>query len=862
MNHESCKGCHYGKENRHPFNRKNNLPAKAILDRIHSDTAPFSIPSLGGHKHILTFIDEFSRFTTVYLLQTKDETIHKWRIYRAKMERLHSRKIKELHCDNGGEYISNEMKDELRIEGIGLTTTQADSPQQNGIAERFNRTVMDQTRATMHHSNIPLNLWGELVLTVTYLRNLTPCRPIKFETPYARWHGTPANIQHLRVIWSESYLHVPKRNRRNHKLSPRAQGPLRLIGYSESKQLSYRLYDETTRRIHESRDVTFHEELNVTHSINSPVADDIYEVETILATRMSNNIGREYLVKWTGYDDPTWEPHDYLKDTLALEQFELASIPEVNIMEKMPEDIEEPQTFRQAITGEHSEQWRKAIKSELDSLQHNQTWTVIDNLPNGRHAISSKWVFKVKRNPDFSIKKFKARLVARGFTQRPGLDYDETYSPVVKFVTLRTMLAIAAYLDMEIHQMDVITAFLNAEIDAEMYMTVEIDGKRLIVRLLKSIYGLKQSPRLWNRHIDAFLRTQGFLPSEFDVAFYVRTDPNGRLTGMLALYVDDFTICTRTIAEMTYLKAELEKHYKMEDMGEIAYSLALQVLRDRSQRTLTLGQKKYVIDINKRFNLLDARPALTPLDPNNPLRLNELEPETDVGEYQSMVGSLMYLVMGTRPDIAFAVSKLSQFLVNPRKSHRDAAVRTLRYAYTTKSYVLTYGGASDLQILGYSDADYAGDLETRRSTSGFVFTLNHGAISWKSQRQRSTALSTAEAEYMALAEATKEAVWLKGFLSSVLNKPLDPITLYEDNQSAIAIANNPVDHQRTKHIDIRYHFTRDAMEHNHIRLAYTSSATMIADLLTKPFPRPRLMALVKLCGLREGSPPRAILDCM
>jgi hypothetical protein len=577
------------------------------------------------------------------------------------------------------------------------------------------------------------------------------------------------------------------------------------------------------------------------------------------------------LVKWIGYDETTWEPAENLQHLDELREFEEKEAQEAHAQEvdadasneKLDEGfddggaVNEPKSYHQAMRSKQKPHWMRAMEKELNSHEKNDTWTFIEpnQLPTGAYVVDSKWVFKLKRNPDQSIKKYKARLVARGFTQRPGLDFDETYAPVVKFTTLRVMLAIACQMDMEIHQMDVVTAFLNSKVDAEIYMKLMMDGEEKLVKLNKSIYGLKQAPRLWNQTIDTFLRTLGFIPSSYDSAFYVRYGAKGQLDAMISLYVDDLTICTHDMEEMLHIKEGLRQRFHMEDMGELSYILGLEVQRDRTKRSLTLSQGKYIDDIIRRFKLDSAPGISTPLDAKKTLFMNELEPRTDAHEYQSMIGSLMYLVMGTRPDLAYAVSKLSQYSINPRVSHREAAIRTLRYAKSTRNLAMTYEGYGDLILTGYSDSDYAKCLETRRSMSGYVFTLHGGAVAWKAQLQRTPALSTAEAEYMALCEASKEAIWLQNFLQSVLQrnetKPT-PVIIKEDNKAAIDIANNPVDHQRTKHIDVRYHFTREKVKEGILMLEHCSTHQMLADLLTKPLPKPQTDVLTAKLGLRTG----------
>ena len=568
-------------------------------------------------------------------------------------------------------------------------------------------------------------------------------------------------------------------------------------------------------------------------------------MERILLSRVDDLGENEYLVKWEGYDEPTWESYEIVKDLSALDAFEEEqSALETNAAEASgvrPPIINDEPTFEEAMRSPYAPEWREAMDVELAAHGENATWEDVDvsSIPGDAKLIDSKWILKVKRNPDHSIKKFKVRLVARGDRQRPGIDFGDVYAPVIKLTTERIVLAVAAHLDMEIHQMDVVTAFLNGSLDRVIYMKLPPDenGKRRVVKLVRALYGLKQSPRLWNKTIDTYLKSEGFEACPYDNALYLKHDPNGRIIAMIALYVDDLTICTKDKAYMNRLKEKLNSRFKMEDMGELRYILGIEVARDREKRTISLGQHKYIDDLIIRHGLTNAKTSQTPLDPNVHLRTVEGEKPVDIVEYQSIVGGLMWLMLGTRPDLAFAVSKLSQFNSKPTTSHRTQALRVLRYVKGTRELKLIFGLDPDAPLCGYSDADYAGDVDTRRSTTGYVFKLYGGAVSWMAKRQRSTALSTCEAEYMALAEAAREAVWLRNLMMDILRSGPDaPITIYEDNQSAMKLVYNPVDHQRTKHIDIRYHFTREAVEDNLVQLTYVPSEDMVADQLTKPLP--------------------------
>lgn len=822
-----------------------------------------SVLSLAGARYILSFIDEYTRYSVIYFLKTKDQTIGHWQTYRAYAERHLDSKIKELRCDNGGEYFPFQA--ELLADGITLNPTHPYSSQQNGIAERFNRTLMDQVRAVLHEARAPFKLWGELGTAVNYLRQRTPSTSLNGETPYQRWFGIPADVSNLRVLWSEVYMHQPVRRRTHRKLGARAVGPFRLVGYHPTKHGNYRLYDESTESIVDARDVTINEADCISPVAQSDAAPE-YVVERILLSRNGEG-GEEFLVKWLGYDEPTWEPLDNVKDTESLTRFTgidddgtpVSTVaPGAELHAACITDIDEPATYHEAVNSPYARDWMLAIEAELSSHHTNKTWdTDTTQPPPGVHLVDSKWVFKVKRNADGSIKKFKARLVARGFTQREGVDFTETYAPVVKFNTLRAILALAAKLDLHVHQMDVITAFLNGDLDVEIWMRLPGGVADDVVKLRRSLYGLKQSPRLWNRVLDSFLQDLGFSVSEYDTALYIKRMDNEKVL-IVAVYVDDLTIFASDLHDLLNLKSALAKRFKMEDMGEISFLLGLQITRDRSKRQITIGQQKYVNDMIHKFNLNGMRPSRVPMDPNLHLTLDGQPLDAPgIKEYQSIIGTLMYLMLGTRPDLAYSVSRLSQFLAAPTAAHMTAAKKVCAYAHTTASISLVFGdGGEDNNLVAYSDADYARCTDTRRSTSGYVFMLNGAAISWKSQRQKSTALSTAEAEYIALAECAKEALWIQGLLLELSAPKQSAVLIYEDNQAAIKLAANPTHHQRTKHIDVRYHFLRDLVTDKRIQLQYIESKLMLADALTKPLPRPLLEDLRRRIGLRVS--PQAV----
>ena len=399
--------------------------------------------------------------------------------------------------------------------------------------------------------------------------------------------------------------------------------------------------------------------------------------------------------------------------------------------------------------------------------------------------------FSVKTASDDSIERYKARLVAQGFSQKYGLDYDETFSPVVRPESIRTVIALAVKKGLKLHQMDVTTAFLNGELEEEVYMKQPegfvADGQEhLVCKLRKSIYGLKQPPRCWNSALNAQLKTMGFNQSASDPCIYTSLEE----MFILAVYVDDIVLAGKTDERIEEVKNILAKRFRVKDIGEL---LGVTVAQDQTSGRVWIGQANYTENVLHNHEMENSRSITTPVDTSNKL-LSAIE-ESEVMDqrlYQSAVGSLLYLSCGTRPDITIAVSNVARFCSKPTKQHWTAVKRIMRYLRGTQNYGILYTRDCVTDVEGYSDADWAGDVNDRKSTSGYVFTISGGAVSWKSKKQTSVALSTAETEYMALASTAQEAMWMRQLTADLKSAPSKATTIYEDNQSAIEMAKNPV----------------------------------------------------------------------
>jgi len=487
-----------------------------------------------------------------------------------------------------------------------------------------------------------------------------------------------------------------------------------------------------------------------------------------------------------------------------------------------------------------------------------------------QNIIGCRWVFKIKYGPKGEVQRYTARRVAKGYRQSYRIDYLETFSPVVKFQTLRLLLVLAVSKDFEIHQMDIRTAFLRQDLSGDeqsIYMELPPGNSRgpqdeVVLQLHKTLYGLKQSSRVLNKALHGFFTLHGLLRGEADHCVYF----NASRTLFLMVYVDDLVLIG-DLDSVQSMKKKLNIHFEMSDLDPLSYFLGIAVTPD--ENGLHLSQERNAEEILRRFQFSSSHPCSTPVSPGTKLRKESgaLLSQYDATLYRSIVGSIMYLMLATRPDLSYAVGAVSQFSSAPSVDYLAALYHILRYIrgsahlqlHLTRcsAFEVIHKASSststqphypkilwDTEITGYSDSDWAGCLDSRHSTGAYIFLDGQSPVSWSSKKQATVALSSTKAEYMALTQATKEAIWLHFLLSEILDrqyKKLPSISIFADNQGCIALAHNPEYHARTKHIDIQHHFVREKVDAGEVSLEYTPTGVMVADCLTKALPREKFV---------------------
>lgn len=480
--------------------------------------------------------------------------------------------------------------------------------------------------------------------------------------------------------------------------------------------------------------------------------------------------------------------------------------------------------------------WVKAMQDELQALQENFTWDIVP-CPLGVKPIGCKWVYSVKLNSDGSLNRYKARLVALGNKQEYGVDYDETFAPVAKMTTVRTILSIAASKGWSLYQMDVKNAFLHGDLAEDIFMKPPpglFSSSEGVCKLKRSLYGLRQAPRAWFEKFRSTLLGFSFSQSQYDSSLFIHHTSAGIV--LLLIYVDDMIITGSDQASIQLLKQQLQASFHMKDLGYLHYFLGLEVHSD--SKGIFLNQHKYTEDLVSLAGLQSAVPVDTPLEVNVKYHRDEGDLLPDPLLYRQLVGSLNYLTI-TRPDISFAVQQVSQFMHTPRHLHLAAVRRIIRYLKGTSYRGLFFPASTSLTLLAYSDADWAGCADTRRSVSGWCMFLGPALISWKSKKQARVSKSSTESEYRAMSTACSEITWLRGLLAELGFPQINATPLHADNTSAIQIATNPVFHERTKHIEVDCHSIREALDDHVISLPHVSSQLQLADIFTKAVPRAR-----------------------
>ncbi|CAH9074982.1 unnamed protein product [Cuscuta epithymum] len=845
-----CEGCVIAKHGRAPFPGQTTFRADQPLQLIHADLCgPITPQTQAGNRYFLLLVDDYSRMMWVYMLKQKNDAFSAFRKYKALVENQTGYNMKILRTDRGGEFQSKEFTSFCEKEGIERHLTAPYTPQQNGVVERRNRTVVAMARSLLKTMQLPGELWGEAVRHAVYILNRVSTKSLTDTTPHEMWTGRKPNLEHLRVFgciahMKQSGVHIKKLDDRSKIVV--------YLGVEEGCK-AYRLFNPHDGKLYISRDVIFEEDKKWDWYSDGETNDKKTMEFTILPHE-------------GGIVEPDYPPTDFTtvqeQESSSSESEDggprrfrslaeiYADAPEADMdaNELMLVAIEEPTCYREAVT---EKEWQDAMEREMEAIEKNKTWTLTD-LPSGHKPIGLKWVFKLKKDSEGNVIKHKARLVAKGYVQRRGIDFEEVFAPVARLDTIRMLIALAAHREWKIHHLDVKSAFLNGDLQEEVYVS-QPEGfcvkneEHKVYKLSKALYGLRQAPRAWNTRLDRSMKSLGFVKCSQEQAVYTKIYEEEIL--VVGVYVDDLIITGTSLDCIERFKMQMMKEFEMSDLGLLSYYLGIEV--DQKKGCITLKQSAYARRVLQQFGMEDCNSSKCPMEARQQLGIDVGGVHVDPTEYRSLIGNLRYLTH-TRPDISYAVGIISRYMEKPTTVHQVAAKRILRYVKGTINYGIQYErGQGVEELVGFTDSDLASDVDDRKSTGGMAFYLNGNLITWQSQKQQTVALSSCEAEYMAATLASCQALWLRNLLSELTGRKPKPVTLYIDNKSAIALIKNPVFHKRSKHIDTRFHFIRECVEKGQMVVEFISTKEQRADILTKALARIRFAEMRDLLGVKN-----------
>lgn len=860
---EGCEICSQCKTKAKPFS-SHFKEAHKTLEVIHIDlVGPFSTQSHSGNKYFLTIVDQFSGYKAVHFLKSKDQALDNLKQFKKTAETQTENKLKSIISDGGGEFVNKEFDEFCKSEGINHHVTPAYTPENNGLAERTNQTILVKARCLLKQSNLPKIFWAEAVKTATDLSNLMPSKTRKMSIPYETWFHRKVNLHILRPFGCKALILIPK-ERREFKLDPTSEAAI-FIGY-ENDFSTYKVYKTESKKMIRARNIKFEESVFPglkNKEIQENQEDEEHTIFSNVSSRMNSenpsSVREENLAPITSeaVSLPTQNPKE-INSNISVSNIltvDRRGNPITALLAEYKE-IDEPKSFKQAINSPQAEHWKLAIKKELQNMADHNVWSPVEKTTNQK-PINCTWVFKIKRNQTHQPIEYKARLCAKGFQQIEGLDFTNTYAPTGRLVSLRILIAYSLQQGLLFHQIDIKSAFLNAPLKEEIYLNappgVEIK-KNHVLKLNRAMYGLKQAPNAWHETLTSWLTQIGFRRCEAEPCVFWRKGT------FLYLHVDDLAIFSKNPQNF---KEEVKKRFEIKDLGESNLLLGMNITQESDH--VILSQGHYIDKIVKLFDCEHLYPASTPLKPKGYLvkatpseRAEYIRSNQNI---RSLIGALLHVSITTRPDITYAVNAISQFLNEPGSKHWDAGIQILRYLKGTRNYGLKIRKISRPQeLVGYADADWASCPESRRSVSGNLVLWDGNIISWKSRKQPTLSLSSTEAEYKSIGDITKEIMWIKTLFKNIINLKIEkPTRIFEDNQGAIALAENASNHSsyKTKHMDLRHHFIRREIKIKKIELVNVSTQNMLADFLTKPVGklpiRRALRALSNLCSTPSSS---------
>ena len=847
------------------------------FERVHMDlSGPISKENILGTKYILGAVCDFSQFLLVYNLSSKSDAVKALKLFLAQTGKFG--KPVSIRTDFGTEFVNQEWDDILLNLSINHEHSAPYCAWTNGRIERQWRTLWNVTRCILFDSKVPDLLWPFAVKYAAFLRNRSyqsriECTPLQMATQ------NKPDMNKILLFGSKAfYYNTDSKSKLDHR---GMEGVF--VGYDDKSSCKL-IFDPVT---HEIKRKLIVKTLNIPYYVNKPDEDLDYiptfedtddEFQNVninpnsnseisinpnngqtkpynLRDRSNIHYAENYChvssknIQKQIQSDPLLNAHIDWPEQDNLNDYFLSDIDFLACFNVNHTKIIVPTTYNQAISSPDYQKWLDSMKVEFEALIANKTWDLVP-LPPDKEVIGGRWLYKVNTDALNEIL-FKSRYVAQGYTQRMGLNFIDTYAPTAKFDSIRLVGQVSVQDSLLLHHADVCTAYLNAEIDFEdVYIRQPpgfVEDPSLVCKLNKAIYGLKQAANRWHSTIVEFMKTQNLTPSVMDPCVFIRKTASSTL--IILLWVDDLIIAASDEKTLNTFKTNFGNKFKIKDLGQLKWFLGISfnVCKD----SVSLDQSLYVKTILSKFNANDVEPCSIPCDPSIYDLLREPSPVLEnPTTFRELIGTFIYLMTATRPDLAYIVTLLSRFMQSPTQMHLQIARRVLRYLKATIAHKLTYVKSPEpLAIVGHSDSDWASDNDFQ-SISGYVFKLNEysALISWRSGKQSLVAASSCEAEYIALFHATSQALFLRQLFAEIQNTTPQTVQIFGDNMGSIKLAQHQAYHKKSRHINIKFHFIRKYVENKDIKITYIPSKLNMADMCTKPIKSPNIRNFESIRG--------------
>ncbi len=834
--------------------------------------------------NLLCVVDDASRFAWTMPLVRRADAASELKALVARLDRI-GPAVKVVRSDNGTELVSGELGRFWKERGITNQRTAPHTSAQNGVVERFQRTIQDRIRSMLKDANLPASYWAVASshATTTYNHSYSS---VVGQSPASAYGHQGLRLNLLRRFGALTFAHQAS-STRDSKLADRGSACI-LLGIGDGERKGWYVQDLATGRAYWTRSAIFHESVNAIDTLgpdeNSADLDELDDGEfapqpTVEIPTTTENLDSPSTPEQSPdsrhsrspspvsafYYDEDYDGEDESIELLKSRHgraFDLTSADEDHHDEAvarvihlaaigMNKETLEPANIGMARKRADWPEWFSAMKEEYDILCQKGAWTLSD-LPEGARALPTTWAFKVKTNSAGEVIRKKARLAARGDQQQAGRDFTYSYAPVAQLGTIRTICALAAQHGLHLSSADVVSAYLNADLEEDVYLSQPVDfsdGSDKVLKLNKALYGLHQAGREWYRHFSSLLtNTLGLRRSEADHSLFM----DGSM--IIAIYVDDVLVASPSEntnrAFLDKLAAILD--IKVQPAAREFLGIGIERV---GKHEIVLRQLGYLKGLQDRFSLSSA-PRSTPLDRKDAALHISTSTDARERDYFAKIGSLLWASSATRPDLAYTSAFLGRFASAPSTAAYEALDRSLRYAHGTSTCGLVFRGGKHEPLSVYSDSDLAGDATTRKSTSGSVVQVYGSTVAWRSKLQRQVAVSTGSAEYIALGESMRLALFIRNVLVSIgeLSDNHAPIPVYTDSAVAISLTTNNVGVSRLKYLDLQLHFVRDLLQQGVFRLVKIDGKMNTADVATKILDRHGHLHAQELLGLRSPDP--------